>query len=125
LSWEADASQILNVNHDFLVATHIREQLDALDDQLKMLRHLDSEEAEPEDVQPFDGHFYLGAKQRCISFELLEKENTSNHFARFRTRLSTFLTALLGLSSAIQFSPHDMVCPSSLHIRYILIGHSR
>jgi hypothetical protein len=101
--------QILNVNHDLLVATHIREQLDFLDDLSKMLRQGDSNGVEPEDVESFGGQFALGAKQKPISFELLEKNNALNYFFRFRVRLAAFLTGLLGLACAIRFSPHDTV----------------
>ena len=86
------------------VPTFIREQLDFLDDQQELEKDC------PKDMEPFSEHFYLGSKQKSISFSNIEAGDRL--FYRFRIRLGDFMTKFLASESStvIRFKADDRVC---------------
>lgn len=127
--------QILHADHQCYVAAYIRDLIDDVDAYHQSLEADGKEELETTDAAndfPSDnstlvkpkpmskqfhrGHITLGSRKAPISFMDLEAAHISDHqFLNFRTRLATWLTAVLPLmdvdlgGNPVKFSAQDMV----------------
>ncbi|KAK7436908.1 hypothetical protein VKT23_017983 [Stygiomarasmius scandens] len=116
------ADQILRIEHQFLVATVIRTELDILDNYI---RHIQEEQTETTDN--YTDHFTLGSKLPPIAFQAIENAHASDtSFSRFRTKLAEYMTqfllaydiALPG-NKAVKYNPNDVITPYQfLKVRY-------
>ncbi|KII83174.1 hypothetical protein PLICRDRAFT_58549 [Plicaturopsis crispa FD-325 SS-3] len=110
------AEQILKIEQHCFVAAFIRQQLDALDEESRLLLD-DKEDSGIDDTdspsQPAaSGHVTVGAKQKTpVTFGDLESEHqTDQAFDRFRIKLGEYLSHFL--------PAHGIDLPGGKHIRF-------
>ncbi|KAK7059887.1 hypothetical protein R3P38DRAFT_3523832 [Favolaschia claudopus] len=105
--------QIVKHDHRRAVATFVREQIDAIDAELK-------EQEDPDDVEPTVlSNVDIGSKLKNLSFSALEQQMTNdNAFERFRIKFGDFISTFLpafgyGLPGGkrLKFDGKDMIEP--------------
>ncbi|KAK7034140.1 hypothetical protein R3P38DRAFT_2772245 [Favolaschia claudopus] len=82
--------QIVKHDHRRAVATFVREQIDAIDAELK-------EQEDPDDVEPtILSNVDVGSKLKQLSFSALEQQMTEDDaFQRFRIKFGDFISTFL------------------------------
>ncbi|KAI0658337.1 hypothetical protein C8Q70DRAFT_917521 [Cubamyces menziesii] len=107
------AMQLLNIDHHFYIAGHIRTQLDELDAYLKARAEEDAEDSEPLSDSLGGGHISLGARQnKCTIAQFLEAHRDDVAFRNFEQRLSKFLTK--------EYKAHNIPLPQNKPIKFLL-----
>jgi len=116
-----DRRQILQYNHDSLIAEYICSKVDCLDTQNLSLSDLpdlleadELELTEPTDTQ----HFSLGSRQATKSFTDIEVDNIGNSaFNQFHIKLNEFLNRAFAANNIpypdgrrVRLTVDDMVC---------------
>ncbi|KAF9059913.1 hypothetical protein BDP27DRAFT_1495856, partial [Rhodocollybia butyracea] len=110
------AKQIVRIEHQNVVATHIWDAIEALD------KYHQQETDVPDDLESVldNVHFTMGSKLKSLTFGELEDSGTI--FARLHIRVSEFLSALLTTLNhhvQIKYTRNDSVTPYQfLNVRY-------
>ncbi|KAK7037155.1 hypothetical protein R3P38DRAFT_2517066 [Favolaschia claudopus] len=91
--------QIVKHDHRRAVATFVREQIDAIDAELK-------EQEDPDDVEPtILSNVDVGSKLKQLSFSALEQQMTEDDaFQRFRIKFGDFISTFLPAFGLLPFS---------------------
>jgi hypothetical protein len=112
--------QILNVDHAFLVAAVIRQQIDDQDQRRNRALYADDDDTELAPPAPDEPHASVWAKREDVSFQKLEDSNSHDPaFSRFRIRFNKFLNEFLAAhqiplpgGKPVQFRQDDKVSSS-------------